>query len=44
MDPEDRARYDPNVTQGEWYTRRMKYTRLKNRTVRITTQSLSPVL
>ncbi|KAL5526725.1 hypothetical protein ACEPAF_8450 [Sanghuangporus sanghuang] len=32
MTPEDRARYDPNVTQGEWYTRRMKYTRLKNRT------------
>ena len=34
MSPEDRDTYDPNVTQGEWYARRMKYTRLKNRTVR----------
>ncbi|EJD06826.1 Clavaminate synthase-like protein [Fomitiporia mediterranea MF3/22] len=31
MTPEDRAKYKPGVTQGEWYVRRMKNTRLKNR-------------
>ncbi|EJD06912.1 Clavaminate synthase-like protein [Fomitiporia mediterranea MF3/22] len=31
MSPEDRARYDPNVTQGEWYARRMDGISLKNR-------------
>lgn len=32
MSPNERARYEPNVTQGEWYTRRMYNERLKNRT------------
>lgn len=33
MDPEERARYQADVTQGEWYARRMMNTRLKNRKV-----------
>ncbi|EJD06828.1 Clavaminate synthase-like protein [Fomitiporia mediterranea MF3/22] len=31
MTSEERAKYNPGVTQGEWYVRRMKNTRLKNR-------------
>lgn len=31
MTPEERARYNPGVTQGEWYVRRVKNSRLKNR-------------
>ena len=33
MNPEERIRYFPNVTQGEWYTRRRKNIRLKSMTV-----------
>ncbi|EJD06945.1 Clavaminate synthase-like protein [Fomitiporia mediterranea MF3/22] len=30
MNSEERARYNPGVTQGEWFARRMKFTRLNN--------------
>lgn len=34
MTEEDRARFQPNVTQSDWYVRRMKNQRINNRKVR----------
>ncbi|KAI5118665.1 hypothetical protein M0805_001038 [Coniferiporia weirii] len=32
MSPEERARYEPNTTAGEWFARRIKYIKTKNMT------------
>ncbi|EJD06544.1 Clavaminate synthase-like protein [Fomitiporia mediterranea MF3/22] len=32
LTPEEKAKYNPGVTQGEWYARRKGYSMLKNRT------------